>query len=48
MSENTNNSEESDFPESGKTAKISRGALSVIGVAVPFAGGIFSAKITPL
>jgi len=43
MSENTNNSEESDFPESGKTAKISRGALSVIGGAVPFAGGIFSA-----
>jgi len=43
MSENTNNPDENDFPESGKVAKISRGALSVIGVAVPFAGGVFSA-----
>jgi len=43
MSENTNNPDENDFPESGKVAKISRGALSVIGGAVPFAGGVFSA-----
>jgi len=43
MSENTNNPDENEFPESGKVAKISRGALSVIGGAVPFAGGVFSA-----
>ncbi|PLY07958.1 MAG: hypothetical protein C0625_03140 [Arcobacter sp.] len=43
MSENTNNPEENELPESGKVAKISRGALSVIGGAVPFAGGVFSA-----
>ena len=43
MRENTDNPEEDGFPESGKVAKISRGALSVIGGAVPFAGGIFSA-----
>ena len=43
MSENRNNPEENEFPESGKVAKISRGALSVIGGAVPFAGGVFSA-----
>lgn len=30
-------------PESGKIAKISRGALQVIGGAVPFAGGVLSA-----
>ena len=31
------------LPESGKTAKISRGALQAIGGAIPFAGGILSA-----
>ena len=31
------------LPESGKVAKISRGALQAIGGAVPFAGGVFSA-----
>jgi hypothetical protein len=30
-------------PESGKIAKISRGALQVVGGAVPFAGGVLSA-----
>ena len=30
-------------PESGKIAKISRGALQVIGGVVPFAGGVLSA-----
>ncbi|MDC0601891.1 hypothetical protein OAP14_02550 [Aliiglaciecola sp.] len=31
------------MPESGKVAKISRGALQAVGGAVPFAGGVFSA-----
>jgi hypothetical protein len=35
--------EEKKLPESGKVAKISRGALQAIGGAVPFAGGVFSA-----
>lgn len=43
MSDDINNSEENEFPESGKVAKISRGALSAIGGAVPFVGGVFSA-----
>jgi hypothetical protein len=31
------------LPEGGKIAKISRGALSAVGGAVPFVGGVFSA-----
>lgn len=31
------------MPESSKVAKISRGALQVVGGAVPFAGGVLSA-----
>ncbi len=34
---------EKELPESGKVAKISRGALQAVGGAVPFAGGVFSA-----
>lgn len=34
---------EKKIPESGKVAKISRGALQAIGGAVPIAGGVFSA-----
>lgn len=36
-------SDNASFPESGKVAKISRGALQAIGGAIPFAGGVFSA-----
>lgn len=42
MSEEDDN-EEKKLPESGKVAKISRGALQALGGAVPFAGGVFSA-----
>ena len=35
--------DEKKLPESGKVAKISRGALQAVGGAVPFAGGVFSA-----
>jgi hypothetical protein len=35
--------ENKDLPEEGKTPKIIRGALQVVGGAVPFAGGLFSA-----
>lgn len=31
------------LPEEGNTPKVIRGALQVIGGAVPFAGGLFSA-----
>ena len=34
---------ENKLPESGKIAKISRGALQAVGGVVPFAGGVFSA-----
>lgn len=43
MSEDINSPEENEFPKTGKVAKISRGALSTIGGAVPFVGGVFSA-----
>ena len=43
MGNTENNSEDSEFPESGKVAKISRGALQTVGGAIPFAGGFFSA-----
>ncbi len=36
-------SDEKEFPESGKIAKISRGALQTAGGLVPFAGGVLSA-----
>jgi hypothetical protein len=42
MTDATDPSEEKP-PESGKVAKISRGALQVAGGAVPFAGGVLSA-----
>lgn len=41
MSDDDN--EEKKLPESGKIAKISRGALQAVGGAVPLAGGVFSA-----
>jgi len=37
------NMEDKELPKSGKVAKISRGALQVVGGAVPFAGGVLSA-----
>ena len=37
------NIENINIPESGKKAKISRGAIQAIGGAIPFVGGIFSA-----
>lgn len=40
---NEESEDEIKLPESGKVAKISRGALQAIGGAVPFAGGVFSA-----
>lgn len=40
---NSDPKDESKLPESGKVAKVSRGALQAIGGAVPFAGGVFSA-----
>ena len=43
MSGETDNTEDNKLPEDGKAAKISRGALQVIGGVVPFAGGILSA-----
>lgn len=43
MSETPEDFDENSFPESGKVAKISRGALQAVGGAVPFAGGVFSA-----
>ena len=35
--------EDKKLPEEGSTPKVIRGALQVIGGAVPFAGGLFSA-----
>lgn len=35
--------DDKNLPEEGKTPKIVRGALQVVGGAVPFAGGLFSA-----
>jgi hypothetical protein len=43
MDESTTGPPEIDPPKSGKVAKISRGALQVIGGAVPLAGGLLSA-----
>jgi len=43
MSDEDNENVEKELPESGKVAKISRGALQAVGGAVPFAGGVFSA-----
>ena len=43
MSDEDNQNDEKKLPESGKVAKISRGALQAVGGAVPFAGGVFSA-----
>lgn len=41
MSDDSNSDKK--LPESGKVAKISRGALQAVGGAVPFMGGVFSA-----
>lgn len=43
MSEDSENLENDDLPQSGSGAKISRGALQVISGVVPFAGGVLSA-----
>lgn len=43
MTEETNDGDEIKMPESGKVAKLSRGALQVVGGVIPGAGGIFSA-----
>ncbi|MFV7771060.1 hypothetical protein [Shewanella marisflavi] len=43
MSDEIEDVEENKLPESGKVSKVTRGALSVVGGAVPIAGGIFSA-----
>ena len=43
MNDETNNNEEPKLPEGSKSAKIARGALQVVGGAVPFAGGVLSA-----
>jgi hypothetical protein len=43
MTDEKDNEEQKKLPEGGKAAKISRGALQVIGGAVPFAGGVLSA-----
>ena len=43
MSDETDNTEDNKLPDDGKAAKISRGALQVVGGIVPFAGGILSA-----
>ncbi len=40
---NEQNDGEMKLPEGSKAAKISRGALQVVGGAVPFAGGLLSA-----
>ncbi|WP_417345558.1 hypothetical protein [Ferrimonas sp.] len=45
MSDEIEGVEESKIPESGKVSKVSRGALTAVGGAVPFAGGIFSAIV---
>ena len=43
MSDETDNTQNNKLPDDGKTAKISRGTLQVVGGVVPFAGGILSA-----
>lgn len=43
MTDQSGEDDEMKLPDSGKIAKISRGALQAIGGAVPFAGGVFSA-----
>lgn len=43
MTDQTDDKDDMELPESGKVAKISRGALQVVGGAVPFAGGVLSA-----
>ncbi|MGH8428231.1 MAG: hypothetical protein ACRES7_09665 [Gammaproteobacteria bacterium] len=43
MSDETDDQESTRLPEGKKSAKISRGALQVVGGAVPFAGGVLSA-----
>jgi hypothetical protein len=45
MTDETDNDDDAKMPESGKVAKISRGALQVVSGAVPFAGGILSAIV---
>ena len=43
MGEEKSDNEEIKLPERGKVAKISRGALPVVGGGVPFVGGVLSA-----
>jgi hypothetical protein len=43
MTKQDNSEDDVKLPESGKVAKISRGALQTIGGAVPLAGGVLSA-----
>lgn len=43
MGEEKSDNEEIKLPERGKVAKISRGALQVVGGGVPFVGGVLSA-----
>lgn len=43
MTDKTDDKDDMELPESGKVAKISRGALQVVGGVVPFAGGVLSA-----
>ncbi len=43
MGDSTEGTDERKLPTSGKSAKITRGALQVAGGAVPFAGGVLSA-----
>jgi hypothetical protein len=43
MSDEIMNVEDKETRKSGKTAKISRGALQIAGGAIPFAGGVLSA-----
>lgn len=43
MNGETMNMEKKEIPKSGKVAKITRGALQVVGGAIPFAGGVLSA-----
>jgi hypothetical protein len=43
MEDKSDNEDEMKLPESGKIARISRGALQALGGAVPLAGGVLSA-----
>lgn len=43
MTDESDNEDELKLPESGKIARISRGALQALGGAVPLAGGVLSA-----